>query len=340
MGMVNVYFSVDTESSMAGAWKDPDRRPLKADRHIFCRIGETDYGIGLITDVLDRYGFRATHFVETLATEVNGDDDTRPVFDFLLSRGQDVQLHVHPTYHFFAESLRARAVGLKYNPPANNDLLSALPEEQQADLLGQAVTLFERFAGKRPVAFRAGCYAANRETLRCLSQLGVVLDTSFNPCFPHVSFPGESLTPNRVSRIENVWQIPVTVARTRLWEGGPGLKPADPCAISVSELRTMLETAAGGGQRHFVIVFHSFSAVKASDEKYSRIRPDRIVIRRLEKLAEYLASRPDLYRVSTFAELALEVPAALPAQAPVAELGILTAGLRKSVQGINRLYWL
>ena len=80
--------------------------------------------------------------------------------------------------------------------------------------------------------------------------------------------------------------------------------------------------------------------VKASDEQYSRIRPDRIVIRRLEKLVEYLASRPNLYRVSTFSELALEVPPALPAQAPVAELGILTAGLRKSVQGINRIYWL
>ena len=325
---------------MGGAWAYPDRRPLMADRHIFCRIGERDYGIGLITDVLDRYGFRATHFVETLATEVNGDDDTRPVFDFLLSRGQDVQLHVHPTYHFFAEALRARRAGLKYSPPKNNDLLSALPEEQQAHLLEQAVTLFERFAGKRPVAFRAGCFAADRATLRCLYKLGIVLDTSYNPCFPEVSFPGESLMPNRVSRIENVWEFPLSVARTRLWEGGPGLKPADPCAISFEELRTMLETGAAGGQRHFVIIFHSFSAVKASDEMYSRIRPDRIVIRRLEKLAEYLASHPDLYRVSTFGELALELPPAVPAQTPLPELGILTAGLRKSVQGINRLYWL
>ena len=50
--MMNVYFTVDTEASMGGAWSDPDRRPLKADRHIFCRIDGRDHGIGFITDAL------------------------------------------------------------------------------------------------------------------------------------------------------------------------------------------------------------------------------------------------------------------------------------------------
>ena len=54
--MMNVYFTVDTESSMAGAWDDRNERPLTSDRHIFCRIGEVDYGIGLITETLGRPG--------------------------------------------------------------------------------------------------------------------------------------------------------------------------------------------------------------------------------------------------------------------------------------------
>src|SRR5690242_15130323 len=112
--MMNVYFTVDTESSMGGAWRNPSRRPVKADRHIFCRIGKEDYGIGLITDVLGRFDFRATHFVETLATLVNGEQDMRPVFDYLLRQNQDVQLHIHPTYHFFATALQARANGQGY----------------------------------------------------------------------------------------------------------------------------------------------------------------------------------------------------------------------------------
>jgi len=337
---MNVYFTVDTESSLAGAWQHPDRRPLKADRHVFCRVGGKDYGVGLITDILARYGFSATHFVETLATMTNGDDDTRVVFDYLLSRNQDVQLHIHPTYRFYAEALVARAAGREYRPPESNDFISTFSEERQMEFLGQAALLFERFAGTGPVAFRAGSYAANRATLRCLAKLGILLDTSFNPCYPELSFAQETLELNRVSRIEDVWEIPVTVARTPLHEGEARLKPADPCALSVRELRTMLENGAAAGQRHFVIVFHCFSAVKVKDETYSDMRPDRIVIRRLEKLAGYIALRPNLYRVSTFAQLAQDLPSPERTKPAVAELGLLAAGLRKSVQGINRLYWI
>src|SRR5579871_5749294 len=158
---MNVYFTVDTESSMGGAWRDSTRRPLKADDHIFCRISGKDYGIGLITDVLGSFGFRATHFVETLASLVNGEQDMQPVFDYLLSRDQDVQLHIHPTYHFFAAALRARANGQTYQPPEANDLMTTFPEDRQMELLDEAGALFRRFTGFPPVAFRAGCYAAN-----------------------------------------------------------------------------------------------------------------------------------------------------------------------------------
>jgi hypothetical protein len=338
--MMNVYFTVDTESSMGGAWRDPSRRPLAADRHIFCRIGEKDYGIGLITDVLGRFGFRATHFVETLVTLVNAKDEMRPVFDYLLNRNQDVQLHIHPTYHFYAAALRARALGRDYQPPAGNDLLTTFSEEQQIELLDEAMQQFQRFTGFVPVAFRAGCYAANRITLRCLRRLGILLDTSFNPCFPECSFRAESLEPNRVCRLEDVWEVPVSVARTPLPESPARLKLADPCSLSLREMQTMLQTGERCGQAHFVIVFHSFAAVKAKDDTYEKMRPDHIVIRRLHKLAEYLASRPDLYRVSTFGELARELPLHESRPVTVSDLGLWSASFRKVMQGMNRLYWL
>jgi len=140
--------------------------------------------------------------------------------------------------------------------------------------------------------------------------------------------------------VEDVWEIPVSVARTPLPESAAGFKIADPCSLSIRELRTMLETGATQGQSHFVIVFHSFAAVKPKDETYSRMRPDWIVIRRLEKLAAYIASRPDLYRVSTFQDLSRELPLTEDKPLGVAELGLVSAGLRKTVQGMNRFYWL
>jgi hypothetical protein len=226
--MMNVYFTVDTESSMAGAWNDRSARPLMSDRHIFCRIGKDDYGIGLITDTLGEYGFQATFFVEPLVALVNGHDDTKAVFDFLLERNQDVQLHIHPTFQFYAEFLNANRAAA--TPPSTCDLLSSFDATAQQELIERAATLHAQFAGIRPVAFRAGCFAANSVTLRCLGRAGIRLDTSFNPCYDDWSFHGEPMTPNEVRHIEGVWEIPVTVARTPLPEGYGGLKHADPGA--------------------------------------------------------------------------------------------------------------
>ena len=336
--MMNVYFTVDTEASMGGAWSDPDRRPLKADRRIFCRIGGRDHGIGFITDRLSRYGFRATHFVETLMTLVNGEDDVAAVFDFLLERQQDVQLHLHPTYRFYAESLRARASNREYQPPPKNDLLSAFDETTQMEVIAQAASLYKQFVGESPVAFRAGCFAADRATLRCLSRAGMRLDSSFNPCYSSWSFPEEGLQPNQVRNIEGVWEIPVTVVRTPLPEGYGSLKHADPCALSFGELRTMLEHGVRVGQQHFVILFHSFSTVKAGDAASSQMKPDWLTIRRLDRLLAYLSEHADLYRVSTFGDLAREAVLAGD-DPPLTELPVLAAGCRKSMQALNRFYW-
>src|SRR3954451_24793210 len=114
---MNVYFSVDTETSIGGALRHPERRPLKADVRVFCRIAGEDHGIGLLTKMLNSYGFSATHFVETLAGTVAGYDDLRSVFDYLLQNGQDVQLHAHPVFYFYGEWLRAREAGQPYTLP-------------------------------------------------------------------------------------------------------------------------------------------------------------------------------------------------------------------------------
>jgi hypothetical protein len=337
---MNVYFTVDTESSMAGAWRIRERRPLKAAKHVFCQIDGHDYGIGLITRILGSYGFRATHFVETLATLVNGYDDSRKIFDYLLEYNQDVQLHAHPSYYFYAEALRVWQDGKDYRPPEPTDFIGGFDEARQFEILQLAGSLFQQFAGFRPAAFRAGCFAGNRPTLRCLHKLGIVLDSSFNPCYPECSFPEGGGEPNKVCAIEGVWELPVTVTRTPLPENRSGFKHADVSALSVSELQAMLEYGAARGQRHFVMLFHSFSAVKPKDETYGNLRPDRIVIRRLEKLMQFLASNTGEYRVSTFGELAREISSLREEQAPVGQLGLMAAGLRKSVQAVNRCYWI
>jgi hypothetical protein len=339
---MRVYFTVDTESSMAGAWWHPDRRPVEAARHVFCRIGNEDFGIPLLTRIMGELGLRATYFVETLATSSLGESDTRSIFEFLLKAGQDVQLHVHPVFRLYADMLKARTECPGGEMPKPRDFIGAFSKEAQMELLGEAIDYFLTFAGRKPTAFRAGCYAGSRSLMRCLFELGIRLDSSFNPCYhKEISFPGEALEPNVVQKIEGVWEMPVTVARTRLPEGHGGFRFADCSSLSFPELRTMLDVASAAGQEHFVIVFHSFSAVKTKDLAYSQIRPNRIVIRRLEKLLRYLVENSRRFSVGTLGSAA-EDPDILsggPSEAVVASLGFASAIGRKVVQWVNGAYW-
>lgn len=339
---VNVYFTVDTESSMGGAWRCPQRRPIEANRHVFCRIGGQDYGIPLLVDVMREFGFRGTFFVETLSTRCLGESDTRSVFDYLLHQEQDLQLHIHPNFRFYSEWLTAQAQGIEYQVPSPSDLIGHFSESLQMDLLSEAAQLFERFAGYAPRAFRAGCFAGSRSTLRCLCRLGIQVDSSFNPCYhPNLSFPDGPLAPNLVQKTEGVWEIPITVARTKLPEGYGGFKFADCASLSFREIRSMLDTASLSGQRHFVIVFHSFAGVKAKDETYAEMRPNRIVIRRLRRMFRYLADNADKFAVTTMAGVAAN-PDSLeegPSVPEVAELGFAMSAVRKLVQLWNTPYW-
>jgi hypothetical protein len=338
-----VYFTVDTESSIGGAWEHADRRPVAASRHIFCRIENEDFGIPLLTRIMGEFGFRGTYFVETLATPCMGESDTRSVFDFLLRKEQDVQLHIHPVFRLYSAFDQARRQRADSPKPRPMDLIGHLNPNAQLDLLGEAIGYFETFAGYRPLVFRAGCFAGSRSTLRCLYELGVRVDSSFNPCYhPEISFPLDPLEPNLVQKIEGVWEIPITVARTRLPEARTGFKFADCTSLSFPEIRTMLEATAAAGQQHFVIVFHSFSAVKARDETYAEMRPNRIVIRRLEQLFRYLAANDDKYCVQTMGDIAgnLEVLEQGSHVRVVPNLSFVTAAKRKAVQLINNAYWL
>lgn len=340
----NVYFTVDTEPSMGGALDHPGRRPVPASRHIFCRIGDEEFGIPLIVRLLRRYGFRGTFFVETLGTRCLGNADTQSTFEFLLREGQDVQLHIHPVFHFYAESLQAKAEGREYRVPVPTDLLGHFPQEVQHRLLSESIDYFRQFSGYPPVAFRAGCFASSRATMRCLAALGISVDSSLNPCYPELSFPGEDLEPNRVQRIEGVWEIPVTVVRTPLPEGYHGFKFADCTSLDVAEIRRMLDAASNAGQEHFVIVFHSFSAVKPKDVEWKEMRPNRMVIRRLEGLFRYLAENGDRFHVSTMGEVAKDLrirgtDTAMSSPAVIADLGLFRASVRKAMQLINSAYW-
>jgi len=333
-----VHITIDTESAMAGAWEEPTRGPLPASRHVFCQDDSGAYGIPLIMRELDRYGFRATFFCEMLATRVLGEADTRSVVEALLTAGQDVQLHLHPVYWYYRRFLDSGAVDRDHYRAAASDQLCAHSPERQLAMLEEASELFQMCTGRVPVAFRAGNFAASRATLRALGKLGFVIDSSYNPAqLDDPSLAEDPPEPNAVQSIEGVWELPVTVARTRIREGN-GYKPFDPVALCAWEMERVLDTANAAGMPHVTLLFHSFSFVKPWDMTYSRFRLNRIVLRRLRALLRFLAANRDRFQVQTFGELAAAPIQASPT-AVVPDLGFWRPAARKAVQVVNTLYW-
>ncbi len=338
-----VYITVDTETSMGGAWASDQLRPLPATRRIFCRIGNADHGIGWICDELARYGMQATFFCETLSNLVLGDDDTRSYLDYLLHRGQDVQLHAHPNFHFYAQWLEARRRGLPFDRSAVSDNLGALALPAQRQILSEACAIFRRFTGRSPTAFRAGGYMASLDTLGLLRELGFTVDSSFNPAYQQLgSFAGQPLAPNCVKWLGGLWEVPVTVALQGLpepWKPNR-YRHLEVSALSLAEMRHCLLRLHEAGAQEAVIVMHSFSGVKPADLQYSAMRPDRIVMGRFRGLLAFLARHPERFTVSALGSY--RGPAsqeAAPAPA-IPHLGYFRPFCRKVVQMLNRVYWL
>jgi len=138
-----------------------------------------------------------------------------------------------------------------------------------------------------------------------------------------------------------VLEVPITVARTHFPDKGP-LKHLEISALSFTELCSALRAAHREGLRHVVLMFHSFSTVKARDFSYNQFRPDRLTIRRLRRLLGFLAQNPSTFRVRTFGQLARgEVAVAVSDEGePLPDLGRIRPLLRKAAQAVNRVYWI
>ena len=78
--------------------RNPDPKRI-VDEMIFGDYGTgARGGIGLHMDLLERYGFRGSFFVDVLMEYQFGREGLERTIDAILSRGHEVQLHVHDSH--------------------------------------------------------------------------------------------------------------------------------------------------------------------------------------------------------------------------------------------------
>lgn len=334
--MVEVLVTVDVECSMGGAWDNPNFQPVPPERAILGKIGSQFYGTPLIMDILEEHGLRATFFIEVLAAPVVPRSQLTEAYGQIASRGHDAQLHIHPVYDYYSQFQQGK-IGKDQLPP-NMDLIGALPPARQKELLQQGTELFREFVGKKPVAYRAGSFGASASTIRTLTELGFAYDSSFNASYLSRSCLLRENKPTNVPWREGpLWEVPITNFETGAW-GMRGLKPLDVGAVSLIEMRRVLDEAEMRGLNTVVFLMHSFTLYKRTDVQFRQLRPDRLVIARFRKLCRFLAENSHRFTVTTFAQQpTLENKLQ---NIPFPYLGSIVPLCRKVVQGVNRAYWI
>lgn len=273
-----VFLTVDTEF----AWR---HHAAGCDCEEIYRRSLEPAGVGLSYQLaeLAAYGLKACFFVDPMPAITFGLAPIQRMVETILEAGQEVQLHLHPNWTAAKPGdggiAHARFELYEYN------------RAEQKQLIENARELLVAAGAPAPVAFRAGSYAANDDTLSVLAALGFIYDSSHNGAEPasRISLPSRQIAP--VERC--VVELPVTVI-----EDAPGsLRSFQLCALSSGESYDALEHAAVSGHAAVTIVSHGFELANRAGT-----RANGVHLRRFEALCCMLAEMREVLPTTHFAD--------------------------------------
>lgn len=277
--MTQVQITIDTEYS-SGLFESGIARSAEAnfERCVQCKTQQGEAGIFYQMDVFSRNGITATFFVDPMPAMIWGNQAIERIVKPIVDRGHEVQLHLHTEW-----------LGLAENPPLREKAGQNLADfslEDQLILLEYAMEELVKAGAPQPVAFRAGNYGANDDTLRALAKLGITYDTSHPPGIEQsdcaISLGAQDFLPREY---KGVVELPIGLIGAR----GGAARHAQITALSNQELIAGVRHAREQDWPLFVIVSHSFEFANRK-----RQVTNAIVKRRFEAFCEWLGSQEDI----------------------------------------------
>ena len=321
--MTDVFVTIDTEYSYAlAAQTSPASREENFARSISCQTPDGCAGVPYQLDMFERHGLEAVFFVDPMPALVYGVEAIAEVVGPIVERGHDVQLHVHTEW--LALAGRANPLGAR-----TGRNIKDFGFDEQCALLDYARGALMSAGAPRPVAFRAGNYGANDDTLRALAELGFTHETSHAP---GIEGSACAISLGREDRRPvphcGVIEVPIGC----IDNFGHGLRHAQITALSAWEMLDAIEFGRDNDLRSFTLVSHSFELLCRE-----RRRINRVVRRRFEKLCSGIAAMEGV-RTATYATSPPQ-PHDRAGPRPVLPLSEWRSGLRLVEQAMsNAMY--
>ncbi|MEO7178825.1 MAG: polysaccharide deacetylase [Allosphingosinicella sp.] len=271
-----VLLTIDTELR----W-DPHLSGATWQENMALSFDPAGVGVGYQLERLAAHGLKACFFVDPMPALVYGIEPIRRMVEPILAAGQEVQLHIHPSWSDTVDPVFE---------------LTGLDAARQLELIRTARDLLIEAGAPAPIAFRSGSYAADLATLEALAALAIRYDSSHNGSH-HPDPSALPLDPRRIAPaiLEGVVEIPVTQIEQR----AGSLRHLQICAVSFDEMRAALLHAAGSGHPVVNIVGHSFELAVRGGK-----RANPVLVRRFEKLCGFLAGERERLPTAFFSDLA------------------------------------
>ena len=311
--MLNVFFTIDVEVWCDG-WQDIDRKfPDAFGRYIHGPGGE--YGLPFQLRVLSDHGLKGVCFVEPLFAGRFGQEPLSEIVSLVEDSGHEAQLHLHTEWVDEAREPMLPA------QKGKRQFLRQFDATEQSRLLSIGIEWLQRAGAPRPLAFRAGSFALNRDTLTALERNQIYIDSSYNATMMGTtSGVCEGALLDQPCQIGNVLELPMTI-----YDDGRGLRHVQLTACSWSELEHLLWQALKQGHQSFVILSHSSELLTPGARAV-----DRNVVRRLRRLCSFLERHSDSFRVHGFRDGGLTTRITSPG--PRLKSPIWRTGLRMAEQ--------
>ncbi|MES2354870.1 MAG: hypothetical protein V4568_10820 [Pseudomonadota bacterium] len=297
--MLKVFITIDTELwPISPGWPVV---PLSSDKVDFSKELENSfYGITLTGDFgipyqianFNRYGLKATYFVESMFADVLGKDSLSRLVSLIQTGKQEVQLHMHTEW--------LGEISDPLLPPDSRQNISQYSEAEQTAIIKHGLSSLRECGAESVVAFRAGNFGASMLTLPALKNNGLSFDSSHNTCMLDTTCDmnalGQLIQPKLV---DGIVVVPVSY-----YNDYPNhFRHAQLCACSFSELREALLWAWKDGWSSFVIVMHSFELVRYNRQPLGRIMPHPLHLSRFDKLCRFLSDHDDKFSTAHFRDL-------------------------------------
>jgi hypothetical protein len=293
----DVCITIDAEFSVGGAFADPAGKRPVGDPAVLCRAEGRENGLGFLLACCARYGTKMTFFVEALNHHYFGDAPMGRHVERILAAGQDVQLHLHPCWHYFRHADWPDRIA-REEP---DDRCDGRGVDEFAALIEDGLATFRRWGVPEPTALRTGSLRADRNVYRAMAACGLPIASNLGLAY----FSPEDDTlhlANGRHLIEGVLEVPV-VSYTDLAVGSwRHSRLLTITASSWEETESLLWQARGMGLSPVVILTHPFEFAKIGDPQFREIARNRINQRRLERLCAFLVENCASFRAATFAE--------------------------------------